>query len=218
MPVLEVTDEQWDPTTAPPWVRAGTGVTVMLVFSACLLAVAPLFMPESYSWLEHGTSESAGQGLEAAWVARSGFIMFGLAVIWLCTLRAANWKRRGTVLHLSFGVCMIGVAAFPTRPWDDTTAYLHSEDLLHSIFASVMGVAFIGGVIAVMVERRATRHATLDLAAVALVVALSAGMAGFAATFGLLQRVMFLVAYCWYGREAIVTRRPPLPRTGTHRG
>jgi hypothetical protein len=50
-------------------------------------------MPESYDWIEHTTSESAAQGVEGAWLARLGFLSFGLAVLWLSTGIKQTWAR-----------------------------------------------------------------------------------------------------------------------------
>ena len=53
---------------------SGAGVGVLVLLGAALLAIllAPLAMPDDYSWVELGVSESAAQGLEGAWVARIG--------------------------------------------------------------------------------------------------------------------------------------------------
>jgi hypothetical protein len=182
--------------------RAAVGVVALLAGAMALLTVAPLWLPSSYSWVEHGTSESAAQGIDGAWVARSGFIVFGVAVVWLVQLRSTAWGWPGTILHLAFGVGMFGVAAFAARPWEDDAPYVESEDVLHSAAATVVGVGFIAGVVAVMVSRRlpSVRAALPDLAALAVAVAVPMTMS--TSLWGILQRLMFLTAACWYAREA----------------
>lgn len=166
-------------------------------------------MPRSYSWIEHGTSESGAQGINGAWVARVGFILFGLAVVWLTGLRYRSWGTVGTALHLTFAVSMFGVAAFSTRPWDDASRYVPSEDLLHSVFATTMGIAFIGGVGAVMIARQLPniRAAFPDIAVImiASVIPLTTSTD----IWGLLQRIMFLTAAAWYARELRIRHRNP---------
>jgi hypothetical protein len=61
-----------------PTPLAGT-VIAALAASAVALALAPLLMPPSYSWLSMTTSESAAQGVGGAWLARLGFVLFGLS-------------------------------------------------------------------------------------------------------------------------------------------
>ena len=68
--------------TNEPW-RAIPWVIALLVISAVSLGVGPLLMPATYSWIANTTSESGAQGVEDPWVARLGFLAFGLAVLWL---------------------------------------------------------------------------------------------------------------------------------------
>jgi hypothetical protein len=76
--------------------RAATlGVLGLLVAALVALAAAPWALPASYSSAKHGLSEAAAQGVDGAWVARTGFILFGLVVVWLVQLRATVWSVRG---------------------------------------------------------------------------------------------------------------------------
>lgn len=181
----------------------GWEVVGLLIAALVLLGLAPLAMPESYRWLEHGTSESAGQGLEGAWVARLGFIAFGLAVLRLLVLRAGGWGPLPSVGHLAFGVAMFGVAAFPTRPWEEGAPYLATEDRLHSVFASIVGFGFIVGVVSVAVRRWLDHRQVVALDVVALGVSIGVPLAMSTGIWGLLQRLMFVTAAIWYGREAV---------------
>ena len=49
--------------------------------------------------------ESAAQGLAGAWVARLGFVAFGLAVLWLAAGAAPGCGRGAVSMHAAFGVC-----------------------------------------------------------------------------------------------------------------
>lgn len=75
---------------------------VLLGVSAVALAIAPVGLDESYSWVEHTTSQAGGQGVDGAWMARLGFILFGLAVIWLAHRKAGEWSQPATALHVGF--------------------------------------------------------------------------------------------------------------------
>jgi hypothetical protein len=90
----------------------------LLVVSVGLLAVAPLFTSEGYSVLEHTTSESAGQLVQASWIARTGFLCFGFAVLWLAQLRSRTWGGASTLAHCIFAVSMIATAEFSSRSFD----------------------------------------------------------------------------------------------------
>ncbi len=185
----------------------GLGVLVVLAGGLITLGLAPLAMPDSYSWVKYGTSESGAQGIEGAWVARTGFLLFGLGVIWTAELRHRDWGPAGTFFHGVFGVSMVAVAAFSTRPWDSSAPYVATEDLLHSVFATAMGFGFIVGVVAVMMTRRyrSVYDAIPDLAALAITISIPLFMSS--DIWGILQRMMFVTAGAWYGREVLRTKR-----------
>ncbi|WP_123534148.1 DUF998 domain-containing protein [Halosimplex salinum] len=183
---------------------SGVGIAVCLSASALALAVAPLFMPEGYSWVTHTTSESAAQGLGEAWIARLGFLSFGLGVIWLAAERRAAWQRWTSVFHAGFGVFMVATAVFSTRSWDAAMPYSPVEDALHSVTATLLGFCFAFGVLTLSLRRLKEQRAVrwFDLFALGATVAVPAAMTLLAQFAGVFQRIMFLVAYVWYLREA----------------
>jgi hypothetical protein len=132
----------------PAW-----GVLFCLGASVISLLAAPLLMPESYDWIQHTTSESAAQGLQGAWLARLGFLSFGLAVIWLAVIRKQGWPRASFWMHTAFGVFMFVTAAFSVRPWIEAHPFDPVEDGLHSFTATAMGFAFAFGVLACLLKR-----------------------------------------------------------------
>lgn len=149
-------------------VAASAAVLALLVASAVALALAPLVLDGSYSWVAHTTSEAGGQGVEGAWAARLGFVLFGLAVIWLTHARAGSWRQPATALHVAFGTCLLGVAAFSLRSWQDGAPFDRTEDLLHSVLATAMGFAFALGVAAVAWRGdRRRRRRPFDVLAIA---------------------------------------------------
>ena len=114
------------------------GVLSLLILSAAALLLAPLSLPEGYSWIVHSTSESAAQGLKGAWVGRLGFLLMGFAVLWLADIARPKWGRWGSILLGCFGVMMLATAAFSHKPWLPDVAWDPFEDLLHSLTATVM--------------------------------------------------------------------------------
>ena len=172
------------------------------------LAVAPAFMPAGYDWVRNTTSESAAQGLAGAWVARLGFVAFGLAVLWLAAGAARSWGRGVVWMHTAFGVCMVGTAAFSHMPWWEGAAFDPVEDLLHSVTATAMGFAFVFGVLLRLAQRwfgaaaLGRRGVVLDVVAVAAASVIPLIMVFQADVAGLVQRLMFAVAYVWYAAAA----------------
>ncbi len=95
-------------------------------------------------------------------------------------------------------------AVFSTRPSEEGAAYNEVEDLIHSLAATAMGFSFALGVVAVSLMRVAstTPRRALDATAVLASIAIPLGMLQWPEQAGLLQRVMFAVAYVWFGTEA----------------
>jgi len=185
------------------WIRRW-GIIVSLALSAISFRIASDILDDSYDWIAHTTSEAAGQGVAGAWVARVGFLLFGLGVGLLSFGRHRPWLLPARTLHGTFAICMVLVATFSARSWVEGSPYDGFEDGLHSVAATVMGFAFALGVGAVAMEHagddRPVRY--LDIIAVIASIALPLGMAWSDSSAGLLQRLMFLIAYAWYGREA----------------
>ena len=189
-------------TRPSPVSLAARGVTALLIAALIAFAFAPSLMPNSYSWVEHGISESAAQGIDGAWLARMGFIAFGLGVLWLVGLRHASWGPLATTLFASFGASMFGVAAFAAKPWEEGAAFIESEDLLHSVFAGIAGFAFVVGTLTLIVIRR---HRSVSAALpdwVAFLVAAIVPLTASTSIWGALQRLMFFTTAVWYAREA----------------
>ncbi|MGB3187568.1 MAG: DUF998 domain-containing protein [Ornithinimicrobium sp.] len=176
-------------------------LVVALGSSMLLLALAPLALPPSYSWVRLGTSEAAAQGIAGAWVARAGFVCFGLAVLGVCVLRHGAWQPLATGLHACFGVGMMMVAVYSHAPWEAGVPYVELEDRLHSFFASVVGFSFIAGVATTLAVRRPRTRASTggDIAALVITSTIPLLMAN--SYWGVLQRLMFLTAALWYALE-----------------
>jgi len=176
----------------------------MLVAAVLCIAVAPSLMPDSYSIVEHSVSESAAQGVEGAWLARGGLLLFGFAVLALAGRGGNRWGRVGRIVHGAVGVSLIATAAFAHMPWENAP-YDEFEDLLHSIASFGVGFAFTAGVVAVSVRRagKAWRARVFDWVAVVAAVVIPMTMFSVAGVAGIVQRIMFGIAFLWYGGEAL---------------
>lgn len=178
----------------------------LLLLSATLVVLASWAMPEGYAWRALSISESAAQGQLHGWVARLGFLCFGTGVLLLALSLRGRWPRLTYWSCLVFAAAMFGAAAFSHSPWQPGAANDPVEDILHSVFATGMGFAFCIGVGARFLQRGPGAVPGRSLDAVALLVAtlLPLLLASGTALGGLMQRVMFAVAYLWFGREALI--------------
>ena len=124
-------------TTSPSgidseWLGIAAGLTA-LIGAAVALAAAPPVVDGSYSWVEHDVSESAGQGVDRAWLARTGFLLQGYAFVWIAFLRRERWGQPATALLLTYTVGSFGAAAYSARSWLPNADYDATENLLHGI-------------------------------------------------------------------------------------
>ncbi|HSM45048.1 MAG TPA: DUF998 domain-containing protein, partial [Acidimicrobiia bacterium] len=86
------------------------------------------------------------------------------------------------------------------------TDYDRVEDTLHSVAATGMGFAFAAGVL-VAGWRRIPRWRVFDVVALLSAVVIPIVMAATEGADGLWQRGMFLIAFVWFGIEAMESRR-----------
>ncbi len=205
-----------DPTKTHPTMGAATrpasiATLALLALAGGLLGLglAPLAMPASYSWIANSISESGAQQLPGAWVARSGFLLFGLGIVLTAIARTRVWRRVATGFLAAFGLLAMSCAAFSTHQWDATAPFDPTESFLHSAAATVMGFCYgIGVLIVAILDRTMTvAHRVLSYVAVVSSVALpiSVGLLPFVG--GLLQRLMFAIAFAWFIVEALRARR-----------
>jgi hypothetical protein len=180
-------------------------IVVSLLASAICLAIAPLGLPDGYSVVGHTTSEAAAQATQGAWLARTGFLLFGMGVLFL-SITKRGWPPTARVLHGAFGLFMIAAGVYSHRPFLEGVDFDHVEDLFHSVAATGMGFAFALGVL-VVGWRRIPRWRLADAVALAAAIAVPIAMMSTTGADGLLQRGMFVVAYLWYGAELLDLRR-----------
>ena len=184
---------------------AQRGILALLLVSLVCLLFAPMIMPQDYHWLSNAISESAAQGIHGAWLARLGLVLYGLAVIWLAVFLRGEWGIGARYCHLFFGVFMVFAAAFSIRPWDQTANFDPTEDFLHSFAATAMGFAYTFGVLLVFFQRSkfGLGSRLFDLVAAVVATVFPLLMLNMPEVHGLIQRIMFLVSYIWYGKETM---------------
>lgn len=184
--------------------RLSFAVLAILAVSVVCFALAPLLMPDSYSIVENAVSESGAQGVENAWLARTGFLLFGFGVLALARLNGASWGWWGQLAFRIHGIALIAAAAFSHMPWEEVR-YDAFEDFLHSVAASTVGAAFTIGVLLVSFRRGPGSGLARFVDVVAIVAAIGISMLIFnvEGVAGLVQRIMFGIAYLWFGMEAI---------------
>lgn len=100
---------------------------------------------------------------------------------------------------------MVGTAAFSHKPWLANVPVDPFEDFLHSVTATGMGFAFSFGLVARLLQRENGERLKKASDVIALVAATTLSPLGelWPSIAGLLQRMMFGVAYLWFAQEAV---------------
>jgi hypothetical protein len=159
-------------------------------------------MPAGYSWLRNTTSESAAQGVQDAWLARFGFLVFGSTAVLISARMRRYWPLGAGLAHASLGALMIATSAFSTRPWLPEMPFYSLEDALHCFTVTATGFALAAGVLLKLVHQSRNLPARIfDRVALVAAIAISLGMSALTEWAGLLQRTMLGIAYTWYGLQ-----------------
>lgn len=196
---------------SPPSSIALRSVWTGLILSLVMLALAPLVVADSYSVVEDTLSESGAQGVDGAWVLRTGALLAAVSVLAMTTM--ARWGGPARVAIRVYALGLVGLVVFPEAPWDGgshdvTIAYLHT------VSGVVGATAFIFGVVLVSLSRPSEQRGArafdwLVVAAVALIPQVMLVAAG----DGLLQRAMVGLGYIWLLTElAGISERPDVTR------
>jgi hypothetical protein len=185
--------------------RMVTSIVLALLVAAMLaVAIAPLLMPDSYSIVEHSISESAGQGVEGAWLARSGFLFVGSAVFLLVGIAGDLWGEWGRRALRFYAAATISAGVFAHGPWEDVP-FDRLEGYLHTVAAFFAGAGFALGVLVIGSRRPpgADWRRGLDVLALIAVSVLPVTMLLFDDYTGIQQRFLALIGFVWLIAETM---------------
>lgn len=181
-----------------------SGISIMLM----ALFVGPLFSPPEFSWVQHSTSEQAGQYLAGAWIMRVGFVGYGLG-----TLSAAltDWSTRPVVRAalMVFGLGLVGTAMWSNASILPDVLSDAREDWLHSVASGIVGTAFAAACAARLFAPGGSRRNALAWTGLVISIALPLAMIAWPDFRGLFQRTMFGISFVFVAREFTDSVRRP---------
>lgn len=173
--------------------------SVAVLFLCSCILLAHVLAPETYLWTEHTVSHLAAQGYARKGLMQTGFVGFGLI---LCVGVAQQWNQQ----HLRWWVDVpIAVYAgaivlsgiYCTAPFVKGLPYHLGEAQIHSICATVAGVAFSIGLFASAWQAMEPRARSRHWFFLAYVLVLSASLGYSTAYAGLLQKLMYAGSFIW---------------------
>jgi hypothetical membrane protein len=180
--------------------RADAAVRVAISWLVATLVAAHVLAPDSYSLVTNTMSELGAQNTENAWVARAGYIGFGVLLACHYSGDLVHVRRvwAQALLLLLYGSTIALTGVFSTAPFEGGV-FSEPESLLHSVFATLAG-AFLSAAIFIAAWRALTRRSRWrhagSLAFVALASALFAAIPEYR---GISQRALWLGGLWWLG-------------------
>lgn len=181
--------------------RAGLAAGIAALLMALLLG--PLWSPAGFDWMRHTTSEQAGQRMSGARIMRTGFVAYGLSILFAAALSRGLMPAVRAALAI-FGLGLVAAAVWSNAPVVPGLDGDPREDAWHSVASGVVGAGFAAACAARLFLPGGAPRDAMAWAGLAISVAVPIAM-GFSDDLrGLLQRLMFLfsAAYVWreFGR------------------
>lgn len=174
-----------------------------VIYLGIVILVAHFFAPPHYDWTKNTISDLGSQGHVYKWIMQAGFLGFGGSLL-VAALK--DFRLRPDRYFLLF-VAVYGIAVFLTgifcaAPIDPLILYSVQEAKLHSLFATIAGVAMSLGIFWQVVASSIVPQRWIRLLFFVLVMGIS-GMFGLAEnhilTFdkGLVQRSLYFAGLLW---------------------
>ena len=169
-------------------------------FFTAIILVAHAIAPAPYSWTVYSISHLGAQGYEYAWMMRFGLISYGAHVVIAAILKIARRPRtgwpHGFIGIYGFAILLSGF--FSTSPFLLGVPFSTSEANLHSIFASLAGIALSAAMVAFAVMARTPRGRIIHLVALVLTLLIPEVFFRFSDAAGVSQRLVWLVVLAWF--------------------
>ena len=176
--------------------------TAVAYFTA-VISLAHFFVPPIYDWTQNTVSDLASQGHPYKWIMQTGFIGFGLLLTWGVIFHFDK-NRQAYFLFLVaiYGLSILVTGFFCAAPIDPSIPNDLRESQLHSMFATVAGIAMSLGIFLQAIMSTNSRERWTRLAFFLLVIGIS-GLFGLAENHilmldkGIVQRILYLVGLAW---------------------
>ena len=173
--------------------------TFSVIYIIMAIVLAQSAAPDTYNWQRNTVSELAAQGYSFGWIMQAGFIGFGgslaLGVSKKMKTSGKLWYREIPLIIYSLAVLLCGV--FSTKPFVEGVLYSEPESRLHSIFATVAGVALSITMALDMFTDRETKRRFGHITALVMILLLSILFGTVTELAGLIQRFLYAVGFGW---------------------
>jgi len=190
-------------------------ILIAIVYFIAVIVLAHFFVPTIYDWKQNTISDLASQGHAYKWIMQTGFIGFGLLLTWGVIFHVNKNRRAYLLLFVAvYGLSILMSGIFCAAPIDLSFPNSLRESQLHSMFATVAGIAMSLGIFWQFAVSSNHRERWTRLAFFLLVIGIS-GVFGLAENHilvldkGIVQRILYLVGLAWlvYEERLLISER-----------
>jgi len=167
--------------------------SIIYILFIVVSSALPFISFQGYSIISNTTSHLGAQGSPHAWIMNITFGLLGVMTLWIfITSKIRFYQIIGSV----FSISLIFTGVFRHSAFIEGYASRVLENQLHSVFATLTGTSFVILAFAHgLLSERKQRLGGFLLACIATIISIS--MMVFPDFMGIMQRLMFLSAFCW---------------------
>jgi hypothetical membrane protein len=190
-------------------------ILIAVAYFIAVILLAHFFAPPIYDWTQNTVSDLASQGHTYKWIMQTGFIGFGLLLTWGVVFHFNNNRHAYFLLFVAvYGLSILMSGIFCAAPIDPSFPNSLCESQLHSMFATVAGIAMSLGVFWQFAVSNNNRERWTRFVFFLLVIGIS-GLFGLAENHilvldkGIVQRILYLVGLAWlvYEERLLISER-----------
>ena len=178
-------------------------ISIAVAYFIAIIVLAHFFVPPAYDWTQNTVSDLASQGHTYKWIMQIGFIGFGLLLTWGVIFHFNKNRRAYFLLFVAvYGLSILMSGIYCAAPIDPSFPNSLRESQLHSMFATVAGIAMSLGIFWKFAASSNHREIWTRFAFFLLVIGIS-GLFGLAENHvlvldkGIVQRILYLVGLAW---------------------
>lgn len=175
-----------------------------VLFFVIIIVIAHLIASQYYSLSQNTISDLASQNYPYKWIMQIGFIGFGLILNSGIFIRLKNSKKiiHPGILIMIYGLFILLSGIFCTESFYGITSYSIIQSKLHSIFASISGLALSFGILWYVFIKNTPKKRIIHLVFFILIILFSMlfglaenGIIEFGK--GIIQRIMYFTGLAW---------------------
>lgn len=179
-------------------------IPLAVFYFILVIVAAHFFAPAEHIWSRNTISELAAQGLPNQWIMQAGFIGFGLVlnagIVW--RMIESRMVRAQDILLMVYGAMILLSGFFSTASFIAGGGSSPRESALHSVFATLAGIAFTLAIFAALLAAPTAgarwTHAVFMLLVIAASAAFGLSENGVLPVGrGVVQRMLYLVSFIW---------------------